>query len=194
MQTRLWPGVYSIKPPGLTFYLIDKIRTLRFRVSIGGMIWPIRRYRLIFKIAIFDHETWPLAKVPEVAHVLSFYPRGEIELIFALRGAVSETWADFQNCHIWAWNFTIRQSSRSCTYTLFLPMGVKIELIFALRAAVSKIWADFLNCNIHDIWAWNLDIGQSARSCTYTLFLPQWGEIELIFALWATVSEIRADF
>ena len=56
------------------------------------------RYRLIFKIAIFGHET---SKVPEVAHVHSFDPKGsklslillygvEIELIFALRAAVSE--------------------------------------------------------------------------------------------------------
>ncbi len=30
----------------------------------------------IFKIVIFGHETWPLAKVPEVTHILSFYPQG----------------------------------------------------------------------------------------------------------------------
>ncbi len=29
----------------------------------------------VFQIAIFGHETWPLAKVPEVAHILSFYPK-----------------------------------------------------------------------------------------------------------------------
>ncbi len=28
--------------------------------------------------------------------------------------------ADFQNCHIWAWNLVIGKSSRSCTYTIFL--------------------------------------------------------------------------
>ncbi len=58
----------------------------------------------MFKIAIFGHETWPLAvKVPEVAHILSFYPMGvEIELIFALRAVVSEIRADFQTCHIGA--------------------------------------------------------------------------------------------
>ncbi len=28
----------------------------------------------------------------------------------------------------------------------------------------------------------------------YTLFLPQWVEIELIFDLWAVVSKISADF
>ena len=31
------------------------------------------RYWPIYKIAIFGHETWPLANV---AHILSFYPRG----------------------------------------------------------------------------------------------------------------------
>ena len=34
------------------------------------------RYWPIFNIAIFGHETWPLAKVSEVAQILSFYPRG----------------------------------------------------------------------------------------------------------------------
>ncbi len=42
----------------------------------------------LWPIAIFGHETWPLAKVPEVAHIPSFYSKGvEIELIFALRAA-----------------------------------------------------------------------------------------------------------
>ncbi len=33
-------------------------------------------YGYIIKISIFGHETWPLAKVPEVACILSFCPRG----------------------------------------------------------------------------------------------------------------------
>ncbi len=77
---------------------------------------------------------------------------------------------DFLNFHIWALNLVIRQSARSCTYTLFLHQGVEIELLFALWAAVSEIWAHFQTCHI---WAWNLAIGQSSRSCTYTFFLPQ---------------------
>ena len=59
----------------------------------------------------------------------------------------------FQNCLIWAWNMAIVQnyiSSRSCTYTLFLPQRIEIELIFSLQAAVSEIRADFQNCHI---WA-----------------------------------------
>ena len=42
--------------------------------SLYGHRFPI--YRQIFKITIFGNETWPLAKVPEVAHILSFYPYG----------------------------------------------------------------------------------------------------------------------
>ena len=51
--------------------------------STGGMQFP--RYKPIFKIAIFGHETWPLAKVPEVSHILTFYPRGmKLSLFFSL--------------------------------------------------------------------------------------------------------------
>ena len=57
--------------------------------SLYGQWFP--RYLPIFKIIIFGHETWPLAKVPEVAHIPSVYPNGgEIELIFALWAAVCE--------------------------------------------------------------------------------------------------------
>ena len=44
------------------------------------------RYAPIFKIAIFEHETWPLAKVPEVAHILPFYPMGSKLSPFSLYG------------------------------------------------------------------------------------------------------------
>ena len=41
--------------------------------SLYGQRFP--RYRQIFKISIFGHETWPLVKVPEVAHIYSLsYP------------------------------------------------------------------------------------------------------------------------
>ncbi len=39
-------------------------------------------------------------------------------------------------------------------------------------------------------WAWNLAIGQSSRSCTYTLLLPQRVEIGIIFALRPAISKI----
>ena len=67
--------------------------------SLYGQRFP--RYWQFFKIAIFGQEAFPLAKIPEVAHILSFYAQGvEIDLIFTLGAAVSEILADFRNCHI----------------------------------------------------------------------------------------------
>ncbi len=63
-------------------------------------------------------------------------PRVEIKLNFALRAAVSEIWAVFQKCRIWAWNLARGKSSWNSAYTLFPSQGVEIELIFAL-------WAQF---------------------------------------------------
>ena len=103
----------------------------------------------------------------------------EIKLILALRAAVSEILADFQNFHIWAWIPEV------APMLCFYPQGVEIELnIFALRAAVFEIRANFQNCHI---WAWNLASGQSSRSCTYTLFLPQESKLSL-FLLYYTGS------
>ena len=50
--------VLSFYPRGLTLslFLLYRQRFPRY--------WPI------FKIAVFGHETWPLAKVPQVAHIL----------------------------------------------------------------------------------------------------------------------------
>ncbi len=60
---------------------------------------------------------WPKCQKLHI-YFLSIYPSGVgIELIFVLRAAVSEIEADFQNCHIWAWNLSTGQSSRNCTYT-----------------------------------------------------------------------------
>ena len=45
---------------------------------------PFPRYRPIIKIGILGYETWPLAKVLEVAHILSFYPWGSKLSLFLL--------------------------------------------------------------------------------------------------------------
>ncbi len=54
--------ICSLSIPGVE---IELIFTLRAAVS---EIWAN------FTIEIFRHETWPLTKVPEVAHIPSFYP------------------------------------------------------------------------------------------------------------------------
>ncbi len=101
---------------------------------------------------------------------------------------------NLRNYHIWAyrfsklpylaWNLASNQSSRGCTYSLFLPRRVEIELIFALRAVISEIRADFQNCHI---WAWNLASGPptlfykrdyynlNTRCCTRCKFSVQCG-------------------
>ena len=49
-----------------------------------------------FKIAIFGHKSWPLAKVPESCTYNLFLPQeGEIEHIFTLQAVVSEIRVDF---------------------------------------------------------------------------------------------------
>ncbi len=74
-------------------------------------------------------------------------------------------------------NWAIDQSSRSCTYPLFLPQRVEIELI------ISDMLGVFQNCHI---WPWNLAIGQLECQLRiahiYSLSTPG-VEIELIFAL-----------
>ena len=112
------------------------------------------RYRPIFKIVIFGHETLSLAKVPEVAHMFSIYPRGSKLSLFSRYSFCSTgsgfrdtgrfsklpslgmklgKWPKFQKLHIY-----------------FVPQGAEIELIFTLQAAVFEIRADFQNCHI---WA-----------------------------------------
>ncbi len=44
------------------------------------------RYGPIFKIAIFGHETWLFAKVPEVAHIILSNPGGQNCALFLLYG------------------------------------------------------------------------------------------------------------
>ncbi len=54
----------------------------------------------------------------------TFLPQGvEIELIFALRTAVSKIRADFQNCHIWAWNLEFEKKCRKLHMDLLSTPG-----------------------------------------------------------------------
>ena len=83
----------------------------------------------------------------------------KLSLCFLYMAAVSEIRADFQNCHIWAWNLVPDNKSNGCTYTLILPQGGEIELPFALRAAVSEIETDLQNWHLFGHETWSLTIG-----------------------------------
>ena len=94
--------IYSISTSGVEIELIFSLWVSSFRgtwrfsklpylgmkkfnlFSLYGLRFP--SYGPIFKIAIFGHETSPLAKVPEVAHIPSFYPKASKLSLFFLYG------------------------------------------------------------------------------------------------------------
>ena len=142
-------------------------------------VWePFPRYSVIIKIAILGYENEVLfEKIYRSCIWTLFLPQGvKIELIFALRAAVSEIRADFQNWRIWAWNLEFEKSTRSCIGTIVLPQGVEIELILlygqrfpavgARRAAVGRfsklpylgmkpgIWKKCCICTLFLYWAY----------------------------------------
>ncbi len=43
-----------------------------------------------FRIATFGHETWPLAKVAEVEHILPFHPKAQNSVYFRSTGQVTK--------------------------------------------------------------------------------------------------------
>ncbi len=52
---------------------------------------------------LLEKPTWPFAKVLEVAHTLSFYPRGAKLSLFSLYGQRFLRYGlIFQTCYIWA--------------------------------------------------------------------------------------------
>ncbi len=133
-----------------------------------------------------------LAKVPEVAHILSFYAYWVyIELIFPVQAVVFEIRADFRNCHIWAWNLAIGKIFRSCIYPLFFPhMGSKLTL-FSLYGQRFLRYGPIFKIPIfgHHTWPLRTDPKVAILS-----FCPKLVEIELILSLQAAVSEIRDIF
>ena len=103
------------------------------------------RYGPIFKIAIFRHKTWPLAKVPEVAQIYSLstpppHRGGEIKLIFALRAAVSKIRADFQLPYLAMKLGHWPKFQKLHILYLNYPRIPNFTLV-ALRLAISKILA-----------------------------------------------------
>ncbi len=100
--------------------------------------WSI--FRDIGQFSILPYLGMKLGHWPEVARILSFYPMGSKLSLFSLYGQrFPRYWSIFKNCHFGAWNLTIGQSCRSCTYSLSLPQGVEIELIFTLPVTVGEI-------------------------------------------------------
>ncbi len=101
---------------------------------------------MIIKIAILGYETEVLFEKIYRSFIWTlFLPQGvKIELIFALRPAVSEIRADFENYHIWARSDEMTYDLSTSVWTLFLAQRVEIELIFALRQPFTIYGAIFV--------------------------------------------------
>ncbi len=100
------------------------------------------RYRVIFKISIFGHETWPLGHWQKI-QIYPLSTQGSKLSLFSLY-AVSEIWADFQNCHIWAWNLTIGQSSRTGTYTPYTTPESQFHSVLLYGWLFQIYWQFFI--------------------------------------------------
>ena len=90
---------------------------------------------------------WSLTKLPEVAYKLSFHQRGSKLSLFSLYEQQFPRYRPIFKIAIfaiWVWNLAIRQSSRSCTYTLFLPLSksslfLLYEQLFPSNRPIYKI-------------------------------------------------------
>ncbi len=133
-----------------------------------------------------------MALIPQVPQLYTLStPGGWNWAFFPLRAAISKIQADFQNCHIWAWSLTIGKSSRSCTYTLFLPNGSKLSL-FSLYGQRFPRYRSIFKIALLGHETWPLTKGPEVA---HTLsFNSQRVEVKLIFARRADVFKIWADF
>ncbi len=128
------------------------------------------RFMLTFKISIFGHEIWPLTKVPEVAHILSFFlsQSVKIELIFALRAAVYQMVTDSQNCHTCIRNLATGKSFINCTYTLY-HKGWEFGLFLLYGQPFPRNRPIFKIANLgHETRAL-----AKGHACTYSLSIPR---------------------
>ncbi len=109
--------------------------------SLYGQRFP--RHGPISKIAIFGHKYWPLAKVPDVALLLSFSPRGsKLSLILLYRQQCARYRPIFKIAIFWHDTWPLANVPED-VHTHCLRHGVEIELIFAVQAAVSAIRPNF---------------------------------------------------
>ncbi len=76
-------------------------------------------------------------------------------------------------------------------YLNFYPRLSKLSFFLLYEQQFQRYRPIFKICHV---WGWNLATGKIPRSCTYkcSFFLSQGVEIELVFTLWAAVSEIWA--
>ncbi len=100
---------------------------LNFRSTRSGF----REKGPFFKISIFGHDTWPLAKVPEVAHtcLLSFYPKGSKWGIFSLYGQRFPRYGPIFKITLFRYEtWPLTKYSEVAYMVSFYPRGLKLSL------------------------------------------------------------------
>ena len=139
--------------------------------------WPMTkvpgRYGPIFQLAILGHATLSLAKVPEAAHILSFYPMGLKLSLFSLYRQWFPRYGMIFKISIFGhktWPLT--KGPEVAQILFFYHRGLKLSLF-------SLYWQQFPRYGpifkISIFGAWNLAIGQSARSFKYTPYTTPGG-------------------
>ncbi len=137
---------------------------IHFLSTKWGQYWGVQ----IFAQGSSFWDTGRCSKLPYLAMKLGHWPKFQKLNIYSLPTPVGRNWVyfhsmgssfrdagGFSKLPYFAMKLGIGQTSRSWTYTRFLPHWFEIEFIFTLWAAVSEMRADFQNCHI---WAWNLAI------------------------------------
>ncbi len=142
--------------------------------------------------ALLENQLGHLPKFQKL-HIYSISnPRGRNWAYFhSMSSSVSERRANFQNCHIWAWNLSIAKCQMLHIYPVSTPGGQNWPYFRSTGSGFRDMGQFF---KLPYLGMELGDYSQSARSCTCTLVVPQGVEIQLIFALRAAVSETRANF
>ncbi len=124
-----------------------------------------------WEVALFGHETWPLANCQKF-HIYSLStPGGQNWAYFhstvtlRFHSAVSEKRADFQNCHIRAWNLAIGQSSKSC-------------IIYPLSTLKGRNWAYFRSMD-----SGFRDMGQFSKLPFLGMKLGHWPKFQKFYMI-----------
>ncbi len=107
--------------------------------STGSGSWDIGLFSKLPWNLKLGHETWPLAKVPNVAHILSCYLRGWKCAYFRSMGSGFRNTGRFSKLPYLGMKLGIGQRSRTCTYTPYTPPESQISLHLALWLAISKM-------------------------------------------------------
>ncbi len=148
---------------------------LNFR-SAGNSFWDTG---LFSKLPyIFGYETWSLAKVPEVVHILSFYPRGSKSSLFPSTCSSFRAMGVIFKIVIFGYETCPWQKIQKLQiYCLSTPRDQNWAH-FSLWAVVSEIRTNFSKLPY---------LGKKLGHCPKL-------KLDLIFTLWAAVYKIWVDF